>query len=93
MLRGAIFIPIIFFFVWFPNESFESTNQISEGECQVDENVEGNIITYEGCYDTNTHLFSDCIKNEELLSNIKGIGPKTIEKIKKLASKLEKADG
>ena len=48
------------------NESFESTNQISEGECQVDENVEGNIITYEGCYDPNTHLFSDCIKNPAL---------------------------
>lgn len=33
--------------------------------------------------------FSDCIENEELLSNIKGIGPKTIEKIKELALKVE----
>ena len=33
--------------------------------------------------------FSDCIENEELLSNIKGIGPKTLEKIKELALKVE----
>jgi len=48
------------------NESFESTNQISEGECQIDDIVEGNIITYEGCYNPNTHFFSDCIKNPAL---------------------------
>ena len=44
------------------NESFESTEQITDGECQFDELIEGNIITYEGCYNPNTHLFSDCIK-------------------------------
>jgi len=33
--------------------------------------------------------FSDCIENEEILSTIKGIGPKTIEKIKEIALKVE----
>ena len=48
------------------NESFESTEQITDGECQVDELIEGNIITYQGCYDPNTHLFTDCVKNPAL---------------------------
>ena len=33
--------------------------------------------------------FSDCIENEQVLSGIKGIGPKTIEKIKEIALKAE----
>ena len=36
--------------------------------------------------------FSDCLNNEDVMSNIKGIGPKTLEKIKELALKVSTAD-
>jgi len=48
------------------NVSFESTEQIPDGECQVDELIDGDIFTYEGCYNPNTHLFTDCVKNPAL---------------------------
>ena len=47
-------------------EAFESTNQIPENDCEFDEIIEGDIFTYEGCYNPITHLFSDCVKNPAL---------------------------
>ena len=48
------------------NESFESTMVVVDKKCQPDALIEGNIFTYEGCYNPITHLFSDCVKNPAL---------------------------
>ena len=51
---------------WTDN-SFLSSDQIANYECQVDEIVEGNIFTYQGCYNPLAgHIFEDCIKNPAL---------------------------
>ncbi len=48
------------------NESFGSINQIPEYDCQEDDTIIGNIFTYQGCYNPNTHIFESCIKNPAL---------------------------
>ena len=48
------------------NDSFNAGGQISNGACQEDEMIEGSLFTYQGCYDPQTHMFSDCIKNPAL---------------------------
>ena len=48
------------------HESFSLSEQIPDYECEVDEVIEGNIFTYEGCYNPDTHLFESCIKNPVL---------------------------
>ena len=48
------------------HESFNLSEQIPDYECEIDEVIEGNIFTYEGCYSPNTHLFESCIKNPAL---------------------------
>ena len=53
--------------IW-TNDSFEYTEQISDGVCQTDELIEGNTDTYEGCYGSSAtnHEFIDCVKNPAL---------------------------
>ena len=48
------------------NESFGFSQQIPDYECQVNEVIEGNMLTHEGCYNPNTHFFESCIKNPVL---------------------------
>ena len=52
--------------IW-TNESFELTVDIPDNTiCQEDDVVQGNIFTYQGCYNPETHLFESCIKNPAL---------------------------
>jgi hypothetical protein len=49
------------------SESFESIQGIPNNECQVDEVIEGNDFTYQGCYNPDEgHVFEDCVKNPSL---------------------------
>ena len=49
------------------SESFESIQGIPNNECQVDEVIEGNDFTYQGCYNPDEgHVFEDCVKNPAL---------------------------
>ena len=49
------------------SESFESMQEIPNNECQVDEVIEGNDFTYQGCYNPDEgHIFEDCVKNPAL---------------------------
>lgn len=48
------------------SSTFQSISQISDNDCEVDTMIDGNILTYQGCYSPLTHLFSDCIKNPAL---------------------------
>ena len=51
--------------VW-TNDLFEYSVDIPQDECIVNELVQGNMITYQGCYDPSTHFFTDCVKNPAL---------------------------
>ena len=51
--------------IW-THESFSLSEQIPDYECEIDEVIEGNIFTYQGCYNPDTHLFESCIKNPAL---------------------------
>ena len=51
--------------VWTSN-SFESVQQISNGECEYDKLIDGDIFNYQGCYNPQTHIFESCIKNPAL---------------------------
>ena len=48
------------------DDLFHSTVQIPDGECLVNEMIQGNMFTFEGCYDPDTHFFTDCVKNPAL---------------------------
>lgn len=55
--------------VW-TNNSFCSTDEIPDGECQVDEVIQGNSDLSQGCYCNGSvcggHSFNDCSKNPAL---------------------------
>ena len=52
--------------IW-TNESFNTTNEIPDGlECEYDEIISGDIFTFQGCYNPQTHIFMSCEKNPAL---------------------------
>jgi len=57
--------------IW-TNESFElsygsiQAYLFEDISCLEDDLITGNIFTYEGCYNPETHFFEDCIKNPAL---------------------------
>tara|TARA_B100001741_G_C16515512_1_gene582012 strand:- start:258 stop:953 length:696 start_codon:yes stop_codon:yes gene_type:complete len=48
------------------DDSLMMINEIPNFECQFDSIIEGDIFTYQGCYNNSTHLFEDCVKNPAL---------------------------
>ena len=48
--------------VW-STDTFNLSDEIPNLSCQVDEIIEGDIEIYQGCYNPQTHVFEDCIKN------------------------------
>ena len=52
--------------IW-TNDSFNTTNEIPDGlECEYDEIISGDIFTFQGCYNPQTHIFMSCEKNPAL---------------------------
>jgi len=48
------------------NETFNECVDMPDYECQTDDLIQGNIFTYQGCYNNQTHIFESCIKNPAL---------------------------
>ena len=50
------------FEVW-TTDDFETLISIPDSQCEEDQVIQGDIFTYQGCYNNMTHIFECCIKN------------------------------
>ena len=51
---------------YWSNDLFNLVTEVPDEECQYDEEISGNMLTSQGCYDPNTHFFVTCDKNPAL---------------------------
>ena len=57
---------IFAFSKYWSNDLFNLVTEVPDEECQYDEEISGNMLTSQGCYDPNTHFFVTCDKNPAL---------------------------